>query len=277
MRVRDFRGRACLVIGGSKGIGRALAQQLVSRGADVAIVARGRPALEGASLELSSSRRFANQQVHAHCADVTDPDKTQEVIAKIVSELGRPPEVVFVCSGSCRPAAFADISPAMAQEVMALNFFGVWNVAQAVVPWMRESGGVIVPTASVAGFVGLYGYTAYAASKFAIVGFAESLRSELVGSGVRVAVLCPPDTLTPGLSEERKMRPPETAAISSGASVLSPDEVAHFALEALGTGAFVIIPGRAARFTCWVKRLFPGLVRANLDATVRKVRRVSTV
>jgi len=273
MRVRNFNGRACLVVGGSKGIGKALAQQLVGRGADVAVVARSRSTLEHALISLNASRTSKHQRINIHCADVTDAAQTNSVIAEVVVSLGRSPEVVFICSGVCRPFAFEDITLAMAQATMAANFFGVWNVVRSVLPVMRAKGGIIVPTASLAGFVGLYGYTDYAASKFAVVGFAESLRNELAGTGVRVAILCPPDTLTPGLVEEQKTRPPETQAISSGARLLSADEVASYALRSLGTRAFTIIPGRAARVTHWIKRILPGLVMVNLDTTVCKVQR----
>src|SRR5438477_366286 len=80
--------------------------------------------------------------------------------------------------------------------------------------------------ASLAGLIGVFGYTDYCASKFAIVGFSEALRSELKPHGIMVSVLCPPDVDTPGFAVENTTKPPETVAISEGAKPMTPDEVA---------------------------------------------------
>jgi short-subunit dehydrogenase len=135
---------------------------------------------------------------------------------------------------------------------------------------MRGGGGTIVNTASLAGLIGTFGYTDYAASKFALVGFSEALRCELRPQGVRVAVLCPPDTDTPGFAEEEPGKPPETRAVSAAASLLQPDDVARALLKGLERGRFLIVPGRSARLLAFGARHWPALARFVMDRDVRR-------
>ncbi len=274
-RLRSFAGVPCIVVGATKGIGLALARQLVGKGADVALIARGLHGLESTRAALEQTRTGPQQIISCHQADVIQPQSALEALQEAMRCLGRSPALVLICSGSALAGAFEDLSLETAQQVMASNFYGIWNVTHAVLPAMRKEGGVIVATASVAGLIGTYGYTAYSAAKFAVIGFAESLRTELTGSGVRLSVLCPPDTDTPGLAEERKTRPAETEALAESSGILSADEVAAYTLEKLKSDEFLIIPGAMARLSCLAKRLAPGIVFAQMDSTVRKVQRAA--
>lgn len=262
--------RTALVVGASKGIGRALALALARRGADVAVMARGPAALALCEAELEAAVTTKGQRVLSRALDARDPDATREALAWARRELG-PFDLVASCAGSCRPASFESIDVRAAREAFDSNFFATWNVCQAALAHLAP-GGVLLPTASVAGHIGLFGYTAYAASKFAVIGFAESLRSELAGRGQRISVLCPPDTDTPGFEEERRLRPPETEAICGNAGLLEAVLIAEYTLSRLRHDDFIIMPGRMARLTWWVKRVFPGLVYAQMDATVRRAR-----
>jgi short-subunit dehydrogenase len=119
----------------------------------------------------------------------------------------------------------------------------------------------------------VFGYTDYCASKFAIVGFSEALRSELKPHGITVSVLCPPDTDTPGFETENLTKPEETRAISSTAKVLSPAAVADHLLRGMARAEFLIIPGFDSRLGVLAKRFVPGVVRWVMDRTVAKVGR----
>ena len=127
--------------------------------------------------------------------------------------------------------------------------------------------------ASLAGLIGVFGYTDYSASKFALVGFSEALRSELKAYNITVSVLCPPDTDTPGLAIENRTKPEETRAIAAAAKVMSPDAVADALIRGMARRTFLIIPGVDGRLSVLAKRLFPGVVERIMDRTVRQVTR----
>jgi len=156
---------------------------------------------------------------------------------------------------------------------MQTNFYGIWNTISLLSPHMKAAGGYIVNTSSIAGLIGVFGYTDYSASKFAIIGFSEALRSELRPHGIGVSVLCPPDTDTPGFAVENTTKPDETKAISEGARLMSSDAVAQAFFRGVAKGRFIIIPGASGRLTVLLKRWFPSLVNRIMDDTVQKVQK----
>jgi short-subunit dehydrogenase len=131
----------------------------------------------------------------------------------------------------------------------------------------------VVNVSSLAGLVGTYGYTAYAASKSAVIGLSMSLRNELKVDGIDVKVLCPPDTDTPQLAQEELTKPDETRKINGSAGVLTPQKVAAVLLRGLERRRFLILPGFMSRLTWALYRLAPELVHALIDRDVRSVRR----
>jgi len=87
---------------------------------------------------------------------------------------------------------------------------------------------------------------------------------------ITVSVLCPPDVDTPMLERANKIKPEETKAISSTASIISPLDVARDVIKGMGRGQFLILPGSGTRYTYFMKRLFPGLVQSIIDGKVSK-------
>jgi short-subunit dehydrogenase len=140
---------------------------------------------------------------------------------------------------------------------------------------MKKHGGYIVNVSSVAGYIGVYGLSAYSASKFAVIGFSEALRSELKRFNISVSVLCPPDVDTPMLERSNKIKPEETKAVSSTASLVKPIDVAREVLAGMGKGRFLILPGSGTKFTHFMKRVFPGLVESIMDRQIKNVTRRS--
>jgi short-subunit dehydrogenase len=138
---------------------------------------------------------------------------------------------------------------------------------------MKDRGGYIINVSSIAGFIGVFGYTDYAAAKFGVVGFSEALRSELKKYNIAVSVLCPPDTDTPGFAEENKTKPEETKAISSTARLMKAEDVAKALLKGMKKQEFIIIPNFDGKFTYIMKRLLPGLVEMVTDSQVKSVQK----
>lgn len=257
--------------GGSTGIGRAAAEQLAARGADVAVFARRREPLEAAAAAIAGRRVRSDQRVAWRQCDVADASQVAAVFAAAIAELGTP-DLLVNCAGRAIPDYFERISAAQLDETLRVNLAGTWHAVQAVLPHMRaRRRGHIVNVASLAGLIGVFGYTDYCASKFALVGFSEALRAELRRDGIAISVLCPPDTDTPALAAENATKPPETHAVSAGASLLSADAVAAALLAGVARRRFLIVPGRTARFAYLLKRVFPGLVTWVMDRQVARV------
>jgi short-subunit dehydrogenase len=249
-----------------------VAKLFAARGADVALFARRAEVLEQAAAEVSAARASEKQRVAWKAVDVSRHEHVSVVMAQAVSESGAP-DVLVNCAGRAIPRRFEDVTHEQFDETMRINLYGVWNVTAALVPAMRaRRGGAIVNVSSMVGFLGVYGYTDYAASKFAVVGFSEALRSELQPHGITVSVLCPPDTDTPGFREENRTKPEETKAISAGARLMHPDDVARAMLRGMEKGRFLIVPGFDGKAVWLAKRFAPRLVERVMDGKIRRVR-----
>ena len=148
------------------------------------------------------------------------------------------------------------------EQQMAINYFGTLYAIDAVLPAMRErEQGRLVLISSGAGLIGIFGYTAYCPTKFALRGFAESLRGELKHDGIGVSIVYPPDTDTPQLHEENRVKPPETKLMTASAKMWSADGVARTIYDGTAKGSFVITPGWEMT---WLARLH-SLIRPFVD------------
>lgn len=258
-----------MIPGGSTGIGLAIANRLAGLGADVAIFARRKEPLVAAVEEISRHRRRPTQRVLWRQLDVAAAEQVESALSGAVAELGAP-DVLINCAGRAIPNYFERIPLAQLEETMRINFYGCWHAAQTLVPHMRGRGGYIVNVSSLAGLIGVFGYTDYSAAKFAVIGFSEALRSELARDGITVSVLCPPDTATPGFERENLTKPRETHAVSARTRILTADDVADALLAGMAKRSFLIIPGREARLSHLAKRWLPGVVQRVLDRQVRR-------
>jgi len=272
MKPTEFDGAQVYVVGGSLGIGLAVAQRMAALGADVTLFARRREPLEQAAEAVRAACRRPSQSVAWRQLDVADHDQVAATMQTLVAERGAP-DVLINCAGRAYPRRFEEVTYAQLAETMLVNLHGCWSTIQALLPHMKgRRRGYIVNTSSVAGLIGVFGYTDYCASKFALVGFSEALRGELKPHGITVSVLCPPDTDTPGFKTENLTKPAETRAISATTKVLSAEAVADALLRGMARGTFLIIPGLDSRMGVLAKRLVPGVVYWVMDRAVAKVR-----
>ena len=264
----DYQGRTVYVVGGSQGVGLACARGFAAQGARLVLFARGAERLEAARREVAERGPGA----FSHVLDATDAGAVARVMGEAVAESGAP-DVLLNCVGGARPAVFEEIDASRLKQTLDWNLLACWHPVRALLPHLKQRRGIIVNTASVAGRIGVFGYTDYCAAKFAVVGFSEALRSEMKPHGVRVCVLCPPDTDTPGFAEEEKSKPPETRAVSGTGSLLSSEAVAQALLAGLVRQDFLIVPGRAARWALRARRFVPGWVDWFTDRAVARVRK----
>ena len=236
-------GRHALITGGSSGIGLAVAAQLVSDGWNLSLIARRGDRLAEARGVLRTNHGAADRQILPLSADVSDMAAMESAAAAAIDAYG-PPDLVVTSAGVARPGYFDSLPIDVFRTAMDVNYLGTVHTIKAVLPAMRQhGGGRVVMVSSGAGLIGLFGYTAYAPSKFAVRGLAESLRGELARDGIGVSIVYPPDTDTPQLVEENRYKPPETKRITAQARTWSPDDVARVILDGVRRNRFAITPG----------------------------------
>jgi len=237
-RSYSLRGKHVVVTGGSSGIGKAVALEALQAGAAVTLMARKVPTLEAAKAELFKSTS-TDAKVFVKAIDVgSGLAAVEAAFLGAVQAAGQEVDVLVNCAGNSIPGTFEELDPAAFESMMRVNYFGSVYPTRAVVPSMKARGsGRIVFVSSQAGQVGVFGFSAYSPSKFALVGLAQVLRMELQPHGISVSVAYPPDTDTPGFIEENTHKPEETRLISETAGLFKPEVVRVY-------GVFIYWPER---------------------------------
>ncbi len=272
MKTNHLQGLCAFITGGSSGIGLATAKLLASGGANVIIFARKPDLLKIALTGIEDRRISMQQRFSSNPLDVSQRDEVQKVLSAAVSEFGAP-DILINSAGVSYPQRFGDIPYDKFDETIKVNLYGTWNMTDILTPYLKERKGYIVNVSSLAGLIGVFGMTAYSASKYAVIGFSEALRSELKPQGVTVSVLCPSDVKTPMLERANKIKPEEARAISSAADIMTPEAVAEALVKGMLRGDFLIIPNASAKFAHLVKRLLPGLAEWVIDRKINDVQK----
>lgn len=238
-----FEKKLALVTGGSSGIGLATAKKLCSAGANVIILARDPQKLAAACEEIKSFSNSADQQVGAVAVDITDTLQVNQAVEQLVQSYGAP-DLLINAAGVTHPGKFIELDADIFRWMMETNYFGTINVIKAVVPHLISHGaGHIVNFSSIAGFLGIYGYSAYGPSKFAIRGLSDSLRTELAEHNICVSIVFPPDTQTPQLEYETPFKPPVLVELDKNNKILTAEAVADSILNGIARRRYVITPG----------------------------------
>lgn len=268
--MRAWAGQRVFVTGGSSGIGLVTAQLLAASGASVWLCGR-RAALLDAALDDVRAVALSppDQRFGRIVLDVGDAAAVRAAIPEVVAGL-EGLDALISNAGIIVPGAIDSLDDAAFEAMMRTNYFGgVWLV-RACLPHLSR-GARIVLVSSLAGLIGIFGQTGYAASKFALTGFGDALRQELRPRGISVSIAFPPDTDTPGFAEECRVRPRESAAVSGTIKPLTAEYIARAVLRGAARRRFHITPGRMTGLTCWVQRHAPWLVRAVGDRAVARV------
>jgi len=180
-----------LITGASAGIGRASVKAFAAEGARVFAVARRREKLDQLAAELGGGDRITT-----FAADVADGPSMSTLAATVLERFGAP-DVIVANAGIGLDARFIDSTDDAVRAVFETNVLGVYRTVRPFLPGMIARGtGRILLVSSVVGLRGTPHYSAYSGSKFALHGMADSLRSELYGSGVTVGIVCPSSTRT---------------------------------------------------------------------------------
>jgi 3-dehydrosphinganine reductase len=242
-----------LVTGGSEGIGLAIAVEAVKAGAEVEIWARREDKLRDAA------------RVHGmawQAVDVADPSAV-----RAAAERSGVPDRLFHCAGFATAQFIDQVGDDDVAGLVRTNVTGPIHVARAFAPAMAKRGaGAIVLTASDLGYVGLFGWSVYSATKHAVVGFASALRNELKPFGVSVQALCPPATQTPGFDKENETKPASVRKAEAAGGVMSAEAVARAAWVGCGRGGLHIIPNRTSRLLFAMSRVSTDLAHSFVRA-----------
>ena len=181
-----MKDKVVVITGGSSGIGKALAETFGRNGSKIVITGRNADELSKAVAELKAK----GITIEGYQADVSLEEDNRKMAEKAVAQYGTI-DVLINNAGISMRALFDEVDLAVVKKVMDINFYGVLYATKYCLPEIKKNKGSVIGISSIAGFRGLPGRTGYSASKFALNGFLEVLRTELLKTGVHVLTACP--------------------------------------------------------------------------------------
>lgn len=250
---RDCKGRVVLITGAAGGLGAALCRRYAAAGARIAALDLDAQELDALTAEL----RATGAEVLALPADITDAVACTAAVVRTLEHFGALDGLINNAGISHR-SLLADTDPEVIRRVMEVNFFGAANLTRNALAHIVARRGFIAAISSVAGFAPLTGRTGYAASKHALHGFFDSLRSEV--NGVGVTLVCPSFIRT-GIgtaATDGSGAPVSSPRITTGGES-TPEQIAEKIFEAVVARRPLLLPDATARKAWWLSRLAPGL------------------
>lgn len=260
-----------IISGGGSGIGLGLACHLLKRGdnvtiIDLAVPGESRPQLDASAKHGGSAWNFQR-------ADLTEEQQVLEAV-RLGAETFGPPGLGINSAGILINKTFGDTGADEFRKVIDVNLVGSYHFARAMMPRISR-GGRLALIASMAGLTSSYGYTAYGASKFGVVGLATTLRYEYEPLGIGITCVCPPEVKTPMVSEERSPgnADPVSLAIKDIAGSLDADYACDAILGGIDDGRWLVVPGLKSKATLLFARHMPALFNRFMDFNIRRFMR----
>lgn len=249
----SIKDKVVAITGASSGIGKALAADALVRGAKVAVCARNLEKLQQAFEGLPK------ENILLLAADVSKEEDCKSFVENILAKWGRV-DVLINNAGITMRALFEDVNIAVIKELMDINFWGTAYCTKYALPSVLKNKGVVVGVSSIAGYRGLPGRTGYSASKFAMQGFLEALRTELLHTGVNIMWVSPGFTS----SNIRNVARSASGGMQGEtpldeAKLMSSEECARIILNAVRDEKRSVVMTGQGRLTVWLNKLFAGL------------------
>jgi NAD(P)-dependent dehydrogenase (short-subunit alcohol dehydrogenase family) len=256
--MKELAGKTAVITGAASGIGRALAVKLNQAGVHLAL-----GDIDQNNLSETQGLLRRDSKISLHEVDVADRESMGRFAGEVMSAHGSVDILVNNAGITLTPTIFDDISEADFEKVINVNMWGVYLGIREFMPHLRSRPEAkIVNMSSLAGLVGLYGYTPYAMSKFAIRGLTESLQSELSGTNVSLLIVHPGGVKTniirnaPDLASDQQRQ--EAHMEFSRFAMISPEAAAGKIISAITKNKRQLVFGIDARIVTFIRGLFPG-------------------
>jgi short-subunit dehydrogenase len=248
-----FTNKVVVITGGSEGIGKALVESFLNLGATVATCSRNYDKL----YQLQSTH--SGKPLMIYTTDVSKEQECKNFIDAVVSSFGRI-DILINNAGISMRALVIDAELDTIKKVMDINLWGTVNCTKYALPYITKAKGSIIGISSIAGFRGLPGRTGYSASKFAVNGFLEALRTELLQSGVNVMWVCPGFTTSNirRAALNSKGQAHGETSMDEG-KMMSAEECAQHIIKAIHKRKRTLILTNTGKKTVWLNKLFPAL------------------
>ena len=251
-----MNNKVIVVTGASSGIGKALAKEYAFAGYKVVIAARNEKKLNDLSEELIRS----GYEVYAVVTDVSKNADCKNLIKKTINEYSSI-DILINNAGISMRALFEDLDLKVIKDLMDVNFWGTVFCTKYALPYLLKSKGSVVGISSIAGFKGLPGRTGYSASKFAIHGFLETLRTENLKKDLHVLIACPGFTNTnirkTALGKDGSQQG-ETPRDEE--KMMSSEEVANRIRKAVEKRKRTLVMTTQGKITVLLNKIFPKLM-----------------
>ncbi len=271
MSKNRYKGKRVFITGGSAGIGKGIAIAFAKEGASVIICARKKANLEKAVSELKKAGH-SDAIFDYVVMDVSDKKQTETVSKKVLKTLGGL-DILICNSGYAQVGEAGNLNDSVYRKLMDVNYFGHVNTALAFQKqFIQQGSGEIIFLSSTLAFFSIYGYGPYSASKYAIAGFAQAFRQEMMLHNVKVKLFLPPTTDTPGLVQENEDKPDISKEIEMGSSlnqVHSIESVANAILQWIPNKKFIGYTGWDSWLQYFLFRHFPEFSIRLTDSELR--------
>ncbi len=248
-----FTDKVVVVTGGTDGIGRALVSFLMEQGAKVITCGRNYDKL------YHLQTVYAGKTLLALSADVSNEADCKKLIQQAVSVFGKI-DIIINNAGISMRALFTETDLETIRRVMDVNFWGSVYCTKYALPYIMQTKGTVAAVSSIAGYRGLPGRSGYSASKFALQGWMEALRTELLESGVNVMWVCPGFTRSNirNVALNKKSEPQGETPLNEE-SLMSPEECATHILKAIEKRKRTLVLSTQGKETIFLTRFLPEL------------------
>lgn len=248
-----FARKVIAITGGTDGIGKALVEDFLKQGASVATCSRTEEKLN------LLSQTLPGQPLLTIVADVSKESDCQNFIEETIARFGKI-DILINNAGISMRALFKDTELSTLKKVMDINFWGTVYCTKYALETITENKGTIVGVSSVAGFRGLPGRSGYSASKFAVNGWLEALRTELLETGVNVMWVCPGYTQSnirnAALNRDAK---PQGESPLDESKLMTAAECAHHIIKAIEKRKRTLVLSFTGKQTIFLNKFFPSL------------------
>jgi len=248
-----FTDKVVVVTGGTDGIGKALVNLLMTQGAKVVTCGRDYDKL------YHLQTVYAGKPLFAISADVSNEIECQKLIQQAVNVFGAV-DVLINNAGISMRALFSETDLETIRRVMDINFWGAVYCTKYALPYITKNKGTVAAISSIAGYRGLPGRSGYSASKFALQGWMEALRTELLQSGVNVMWVCPGFTRSNirNVALDKNSEPQGETPLDEN-SLMSPKECAQYILKAIEKRKRTLVLTSQGKQTILLNRIMPEL------------------